>query len=353
MSRNRDKNSNTAKRSEHPLRFVHLAGIVFAALLVSGIALVQYSFATYKGKGQAWVHIPAGASTQAVGDSLRSAFGDDFGSRVYYLWQIAGGKPETARGAYRIDGSTRVWRAAHSIMNGAQTPIRVTFNNVRTLQELATRLSSDMDWTAQDFLTACDTVLPQSGFSKQQFPAAFLPDSYEFYWTTPADKVVKRLLDYRNRFWNDDRRAKARSLSLTPVQVATIASIIEEETAKSDERPKVARLYLNRLEKGMKLQADPTVKFAVGDFSLRRIKGAHLAVKSPYNTYLCYGLPPGPIRVASKAAIEAVLSAPRHNYIYMCAKEDFSGYHNFAVDFATHQANARRYREMLNRRKIN
>ena len=141
-------------------------------------------------------------------------------------------------------------------------------------------------------------------------------------------------------------------MGLTPVDVATIASIVEEETAKSDERPKVARLYINRVDRNMPLQADPTVKFAVGDFSLRRITNKHLQGESPHHTYLHAGLPPGPIRIAAKSTLEAVLNAPMHNYLYMCAKEDFSGYHNFAVDYNTHLNNARRYQAELNRRKI-
>ena len=206
--------------------------------------------------------------------------------------------------------------------------------------------------TPEEFLEACYEVLPDSGFDRPNFPAAFIPDSYEFYWSSTPANVVTRLLDYRNKFWTDERRSKAKSLGLTPTEVATVASIVEEETAKTDEKPKVARLYLNRIAKGIKLQADPTVKFASGDFSLRRITGKHLAIESPYNTYRIKGLPPGPIRVAAGATIDAVLNAPDHDYIYMCAKEDFSGYHNFAKDYATHQANARRYQAELNRRQI-
>ncbi|MDE7125694.1 MAG: endolytic transglycosylase MltG, partial [Muribaculaceae bacterium] len=172
------------------------------------------------------------------------------------------------------------------------------------------------------------------------------------YWTASPAAIVENLVDVRDRFWNDSRSAKARAIGLTPAQVATVASIVEEETAKADERPLVARLYLNRLEKGMPLQADPTVKFSLGEFGLRRITGAHLKVESPYNTYKYKGLPPGPIRIADRSAIDDVLDAPRHNYIYMCAKEDFSGYHNFATDYASHANNARRYRQALDRRGI-
>ncbi|MDE6693970.1 MAG: endolytic transglycosylase MltG, partial [Muribaculaceae bacterium] len=245
-----------------------------------------------------------------------------------------------------------VYDISRKILNGRQDPVKVVFNNVRTLGQLADKVASKMEFDASAFSRACDSVLASKGLTPEQRPAAFLPDTYEFYWNASPEYVVERLAGYHDKFWNDERRRKADVLGLTPVEVATLASIVEEETAKVDERPKVARLYLNRIRKGMKLQADPTVKFAVGDFSLRRILGAHLKVESPYNTYLHEGLPPGPIRVVDKRTLDAVLDAPAHDYVYMCAKEDFSGYHNFAVTFAEHQANADRYRRELNRRGI-
>jgi len=158
--------------------------------------------------------------------------------------------------------------------------------------------------------------------------------------------------DYYEKFWTDERKAQATSQGITPDQAVTLASIVEEETSKADERGKVARLYLNRLQHGMRLQADPTVKFALGDFSIRRLSVAMTQVQSPYNTYRVNGLPPGPIRLPEKATVDAVLTAPQHDYIYMCAKEDFSGYHNFATDYTTHMANARRYQAALNARGI-
>ena len=176
--------------------------------------------------------------------------------------------------------------------------------------------------------------------------------SYEFYWTATADDVVARLLAERNNFWSDERRSEAAALGLTPVKVAIICSIAEEETNKRDERATVGRLYLNRLRAGMKLQADPTVKFALGDFALRRILNKHLQVNSPYNTYKVTGLPPGPIRMPERRTMADFLAEPDNNYLYMCAKEDFSGRHNFARDYATHQANARRYQQALNQRGI-
>ncbi|MCC8176986.1 MAG: endolytic transglycosylase MltG [Bacteroidales bacterium] len=348
------KTSNKKKRStpSNPLRWIYIAGGAVALAVVVAVALWQFGWVGYRGGDEAWVRIPTGSSKEAVGDSLRSSLGDDFGPRVYRLWQWMGGEAATSHGAYQVKRGDAAWRIARAIEKGRQTPINVTFNNVRTMGQLAERISAQLELSPEDFLAACDSVLPPAGFKVEGYPAAFLPDSYQFYWTAKPQKVVSRLLDYRNEFWNDERRELAKHLGLTPVQVATLASIVEEETNKADERPKVARLYLNRLAINMKLQADPTVKFSTGDFSLRRIKGEHLKAGSAYNTYLHTGLPPGPIRVADKTAIDAVLQAPHHSYLYMCAKEDFSGYHNFATDYATHRANAKRYQQALDKRGI-
>ena len=166
------------------------------------------------------------------------------------------------------------------------------------------------------------------------------------------EQFVARMLKEHKRFWNSTRLAKAKAQGLTPDEVMTLASIVDEETAKDDEKPMVAGLYLNRLKRGMLLQADPTVKFALGEFELRRILYVHLQTDSPYNTYRYAGLPPGPIRIPSMSAIESVLNPERHPYIYMCAKEDFSGYHNFASTLTQHNANARRYQQALNKRGI-
>lgn len=298
------------------------------------------------------VEIPSGCSKADVGEILTGALGRDYGSKVYLLWNLKDGSPARAHGSYRVEAGTRVITLAKAIYNGHQSPLKLTFNNVRTMGELARRVGEVMEFDSAAFEQACDSLLPAMGFDRPSYPAAFLPDTYEFYWTASPKKVVSTLADTRNRFWDDQRRAKASKLGLTPVQVATVATIVEEETNKADERPKVARLYLNRLDRKMPLQADPTVKFAVGDFSLRRITGAHLAVESPYNTYKAPGLPPGPIRIAERSAIDAVLDAPMHDYLYMCAKPDFSGYHDFAADYNRHRINAARYHRALNKRGI-
>jgi len=334
----------------------HSMGIMIAliALVVAIGSVIAFAFIPYTSGSDDgdWVYVPHDATPAQVKDSLKASLGSSMGTRVYIMWKLMGNNPAKTEGAYRIDFGQTALGIARRMATGRQTPVKVTFNGTRTMGMLADRIASQLQCSPEEFMDACNEVLPDRGFTKATFPAAFIPDTYEFYWSANPANVVKRLLDYRDAYWTDGRLAKAKALGLSKVEVATVASIIEEETAKKDERPLVARLYLNRLKKGMRLQADPTVKFAVGDFSLRRIKGEHLKKNSPYNTYQVTGLPPGPIRVPTAAAMDDVLNAPHHNYIYMCAKEDFSGYHNFAVDYATHQANARRYQQELNRRKI-
>jgi UPF0755 protein len=330
---------------------------LIALFVIGGAVFVAYALQRYDApEGQengTRFFIPAGSDDDAILDTLQSALGDSYGKSVYRLWAWQGGDADKAHGSYVVEPSSSALTLSRRLKYNRQTPIKVTFNCLRELKDLADLVAAKLEMDDLDFIEACDTVLTARGYSAEQYPAAFFPDTYEFYWTASPSHVVKEMADVRDRFWNDSRRAKAKALGLTPVEVTTVASIVEEETAKSDERPKVARLYLNRLAKGMKLQADPTVKFAVGDFSLQRITGKHIATDSPYNTYRVNGLPPGPIRIVDRRTVDDVLNAPQHGYIYMCAKEDFSGYHNFATDFATHQANARRYQAELNKRNIN
>lgn len=342
--------STTKKASRRKPIAIALLAIVIAAAAAAGWAWSIASSA--RQGGAARVYIPGGADSRAVADSLASALGPDLGAKAAMIWGWMGGTPQKAHGSYLVKDGDRAIDVARRLKNGMQTPVRVTFNNLRTIDQLALRLSQQIEATPMQLMDACSSELPALGYDQPNQPAAFLPDTYEFYWTAKPETVVKRIAASTQRFWNDERRAKAAALGLTPNQVATLASIVEEETAKADELPKVARLYLNRLARGMPLQADPTVKFAVGDFSLRRILNKHLEADSPYNTYKHAGLPPGPIRLPSKAGIDAVLNAPAHNYIYMCAKDDFSGYHNFASTLAAHNENARRYHQALNKRGI-
>lgn len=329
-----------------------LISIVFIAIGIA-LALLSYSYISlnYSGNTSVRVYIPQGSSAEAVADSLRGRLGNKYTDRVLNIMRLRGG--EAVGGSYVVDPGTRAWSVASRLIQGRQSPVRITFNNIRTLDQLAESIAKPMAFDAADFMSAADSVLPELGFAgRAEFPAAFLPDTYEFYWTDAPDKVIRKLAAEQQKFWTNERLERANSLHLTPVQVATLASIVEEETARTDERPTIARLYLNRLNSSMKLQADPTVKFAIGDFSLRRITGRMLDTPSPYNTYRVDGLPPGPIRIVERSTLDAVLQAPEHPYLYMCARADFSGRHAFAVDYATHMANARAYQAELNRRGI-
>lgn len=329
------------------------------AALIAAVALVAMAVGvwwlygvtrSYPGPDAAWVRIPSGATEQQVADSLRSALGESFGSKVASLWN---GNVRVSHGAYRIEPGEQAWRVARKIGQGRQTPVKLTFNNLRTIDQLASLMGSKMEFSADSFTAAADSLGKAAGLGKtEQLQAMFVPDTYEAYWTDSPEKVVAMLFKYRDRFWNDERRSKAEALGLTPVEVATLASIVEEESNSAEERPLIARLYLNRIKRGMPLQADPTVKFACGDFAARRVTGAMLKKDSPYNTYRVNGLPPGPIRISSKSGIDAVLNAPDHDWIYMCAKSDFSGRHAFASDFATHSRNAAAYRRALDKRAI-
>lgn len=358
MSSKKEKKAKNKKNGEATRRQVVmlcLAGFAAVALIVGAVAAWFYFRVCgdeYAGAEKVRVYIPANSTEQSIRDSLVSRLGSDFGAQVARLLSLSNANPDNATGSYVVSPGDDVKDVARKIHTGAQDPVKVTFNNIRTLPQLAARIASRLSFSDADFIAACDTVLPARGYSKPEFPAAFLPDTYEFYWSESPERVVGKLADVRDKWWTPERRNAAKALGLSKTQVATLASIVEEETAKADEKPMVARLYLNRLDTGMRLQADPTVKFAVGDFSLRRITDKHLGVDSPYNTYLHAGLPPGPIRIPEAATLKAVLDAPVHKYVYMCAKEDFSGYHNFAVTWEEHKANARRYHQALDRRGI-
>lgn len=347
MNTKQNKKTKTGWLRRHPIAFVVTVSVIVVLLATVGI----FCLASHDGEAK-WFYLPTTSTNASVRDSLRSSLGNSEGNKVYALWRMQGGDPAVAHGAYKVEPGQSALRTARRMKQGAQTPVRLSFNNIRTLDQLAEKVCSRLECAPDSFKAACAALLPKAGFNSAQFTAAFLPDTYEMYWTAKGSEVVRRLLEYRNRFWTEERREKARRLGLSPVEVAVLASIVEEETNMSDERPVVARLYLNRLARGMKLQADPTVKFAIGDFGLRRIRSNHLAVNSPYNTYQNVGLPPGPIRVVDAKTIDAVLDAPVHDYIYMCAKEDFSGRHNFASGFSEHQNNARRYQAALNARNI-
>ena len=257
-------------------------------------------------------------------------------------------------GRYAIRPGENVYHVFSRLYRGYQEPTNLTVGSVRTLDRLARSVGKQLMIDSAEIAGLMnDSAFQQKlGYNKETLPCLFIPETYQVYWDMDTEDFLARMTKEHDRFWNPSRRAKADSLGMTPAEVATLASIVEEETNNRQEKPMVAGLYINRLRAGIPLQAAPPVKFALQDFTLRRSTIAHLEFPSPYNTYLNAGLPPGPIRIPTPAGIAAVLDYTRHNYIYMCAKEDFSGTHNFASTYAEHMQNARKYWNALNKRKI-
>ena len=240
------------------------------------------------------------------------------------------------------------------LRGGFQQPVKVTLHNIRTKEQLAGIVSRKLELDSAELVRLLSDATFVAGFGMDTATviSLFIPDTYEFYWNIPAERFVQRMYREYNRFWNKQRLKEAEQIGLTPVEVTTLASIVQEEVLHQDEMPKIAGVYLNRLKKGIRLQADPTIKFALRDFDRRRIITRDLHIKSPYNTYKYAGLPPGPIRIPSKEAIDAVLHAEKSSYLYFCAKDDFSGYHYFSKTLAEHNRYARKYRRVLNKKRI-
>jgi len=257
-------------------------------------------------------------------------------------------------GRYLLKQDMNTNELVNMLRIGNQEPVNITFSNIRFKEDFAGEVSKYIEADSTEILTLFhDTSLIRDlGFTQETFPVMFIPNTYEVYWTTSPSEFVGRMKIEYTRFWNETRTAKAEQLGLTPVEVSILASIVQEETIKEDEKPVVAGLYLNRLKRGLALQADPTIKYALGDFEIRRVLSAYLEIDSPYNTYKYTGLPPGPINFPEISSIDAVLHYEEHNYLYMCAREDFSGYHRFARTLPEHNRNAQRYRQALNRNKI-
>lgn len=334
------------------------------ALIVAAILVVLASIAGYQvyriflkknvTDQQEYLYIRTGWTFQDVLDELSN---QDILKNVQ-TFKIAAEQMEypgrVKAGKYKLESGMNNRTLINKLGGGFQEPVRIRFHNLRLKEELAAHIGHQIeaDSAAIMALFADSTQIASLGFTPDNFFSMFLPDTYEFYWNTSASQFLDRMHREYQRYWNDDWLQKAQALDMTPQEVSILASIVQGEAMHDSEMPTIAGLYINRLRRGIKLQADPTVIYANQDFSIRRVLYKHLTYDSPYNTYLYAGLPPGPILLPSKAAIDAVLNHEEHNYIYMCAKEDFSGYHSFAVTLAEHNANARRFQRALNERNI-
>ncbi|WP_432714938.1 endolytic transglycosylase MltG [Pedobacter sp.] len=257
-------------------------------------------------------------------------------------------------GRYKLSVGMTNRRLINMIKAGNQEPVNLKFQNIRRKEEFSGYLSKSLEPDSLAFIHLLDSAdfLEKQGFTKENIYTMFIPNTYEMYWNTSTTEFFYKMKIEYDKFWNADRKKKAEALNLSPIEVSILASIVDAEAIYNNEMPIIAGLYLNRLKKGILLQADPTVIFANGDFTVKRVTYDLLKKESKYNTYKYAGLPPGPIMMPSIKAIDAVLNKNDNNYIYMCAKEDFSGYHNFAETKQEHEANAKKYRDALNSRKI-
>jgi len=298
--------------------------------------------------------VPAECTGEQLNDSLTRYFGASYAADVMQLVKISGKDVRACEGAYKVSPNTVALQLAWKIVRNRQSELRLTVNHIRTNEDLANLIASKSKNSPDDVKKALkdNDFLQRHGVNGEQVRVLFLENTYNIYYTWPAEKILETMAVFYDKFWTAKRKEQACELGLSPHEVMILASIVDEETNHCDEKGKVGRLYVNRIREDMKLQADPTVKYAVKDFSLRRITGRHTSVVSPYNTYKNPGLPPGPIRSTSAATVDSILNSQPGNQLYMCAKEDFSGYHNFAITFEEHKLNARRYQEELNRRNI-
>jgi UPF0755 protein len=257
-------------------------------------------------------------------------------------------------GKYRLKEGMSNRSLINMLKSGNQEPVKIRVHNIRVKEDFAKFVSTQIEADSLSVITMLNSpdYVGKYGFNTDNVYAMIIPNSYELYWNTSADAFLKRMYEEYQKFWTPARKSKAKAIGFTSAQVSTLAAIVDWEALHNDEMPTIAGLYLNRYRRGIKLEADPTVIFANNDFTIRRVLNRHLRKESRYNTYLHKGLPPGPIMMPSISAIDAVLNHKKHDYIYMCAKEDFSGYHNFATNLSQHLANARKFQKALNLRNI-
>ena len=333
---------------------IYLWGSAAVVLLIAGFTYCYLFSGLSKSAKTEYVYIDSDDTQDSVFSKIHPIANAIPMSGFSTLARHSGYADHIRTGRYAIhpgEGALMVFR---HLKNGQQTPVSLTIPEVRTIDRLAGALARKLMLDSADVAIhlSDSAYCARWGYDTASVAALFVPNTYDIYWNVGLDRLMERMEKENQKFWNDERRGKAEAMGMTPVEVATMASIIDEETANNAEKPMIAGMYYNRLKAGMPLQADPTIKFALKDFALRRIYHKLLYIDSPYNTYRYEGLPPGPIKIASIAGIDAVLNHVDHDYLYMCAKEDFSGTHNFARTYQEHLQNAARYTKALNERGI-
>ncbi len=300
------------------------------------------------------VFIPTGSSFKQVKDSLFHYNLIVNKSSFELIASMKDCENHVHPGRYVIKNGMSNHSITGILRGGLQTPMKVTFNNMRTVDMLSGRISKQIEADSVSIASRLhdNDYISRFGFNTKTIPAMFLPNTYEFYWNTDAETFIDKMHEEYTDFWTEERQQLAANKGLTPIEVSILASIVDKETNKTDEMPRIAGVYLNRLKSGWPLQADPTLIFAIGDFDIHRVLAVHKQIDSPYNTYKYAGLPPGPICIPSLAAINSVLNAENHNYYYFCAKEDLSGYHYFSKTLDEHNRYAAKFQQALNERGI-
>lgn len=345
------RSSFNRKRQRNKRRMLFLLALFFVFIGVAiFVFLHNYSYITKpiiqtENGENVSLYIPTGADYQYVKNEIVAMNVLKSEKAFNWLAKKANYDENVHPGRYvLVDGMTNQ-QLITMLRMGYQTPVKVVFNNMRTVEQLAGRISEQIE---ADSTSIVDAIYATDNVDA----TTFIPNTYEFYWNTSAEEFVNKMIVEYNRFWNETRLEKAKNIKLTQREVSILASIIDKETSKTSEMPRIAGVYMNRLNKRWPLQADPTLIFAIGDYNIRRVLDVHKNIDSPYNTYKYAGLPPGPICIPSIAAIDAVLNAEKHNYYYFCAKDDLSGYHVFAKNITEHNRNAEKYRRALNKQKI-
>lgn len=346
------KGKSTTKTSKRQNVIFGTIAVLLLVVIVASLAILRSQKMANNDK--VTIYIPTGSTFNDVVDSLNTHQCIDNAMVFKTLSRLRHYRDNVKGGCYIIKPHASVWNTVTKLYYGNQDPIHLTINKHRTKQQLCKYLGKRLELDADTLLALLDndSVCAAFGHTTQTIIAMFPQNTYDIYWNITPSKLLERMNNESTKFWNNERMAKCKSLNLTTDEVTTLASIVEEETNKNDEKANIASVYLNRLRKGMPLQADPTLKYAAGDFTLRRLLNIHMESNSPYNTYRFKGLPPGPICIPSAASIDAVLQNKQTDYIYFCARADFSGYHSFATNLAQHNANAAAFHAELNRRKI-
>ena len=328
--------------------------------LLFSVLLISFAFYGYQisytpnilvGKDPRPLIIPAGSTFKDVQRILHEGdYTQDLIS-FSFLAKLMDYDEQVKAGRFLLKPNLTNIQAIRILRAGIQEPVDITFNNVRLVKDLSEKITKNLSMKPEEFEAALIkfTMNNPYGFTKDNVIAMFIPNTYEVYYNVSPEDLIGRMHQEYEKYWNDTRKGQADSIGLTPIEVSILASIVQAESVRKDEAPIIAGLYINRLRNDIPLQADPTLVFAVGDFTLKRVLNEHKEIDSPYNTYRNRGLPPGPVNMPELFALEAVLNYTKSNYLYMCAKEDFSGKHNFTDSYEQHLNNAARYQRALTR----